>query len=162
MTFAEPAPSGARLRFNAVCNVDVAFDGGGYTRAVRQPESVHRPELASSYFVPVPAGAQSVQYRFSADDWYSGPCVAKDASLFSLTGTTPTTTAPTTTAVPTTTATAPSTTTVPPTTTSTTVPPTTTVAPLPPCRDVVQLFISGQWRTRYIDKPAEFCAGAHT
>ncbi|MDZ7639870.1 MAG: hypothetical protein U5J83_16735 [Bryobacterales bacterium] len=84
LEFAAPAPEGARLRFAAVCNVELN-DGSGWVRAERQPEEFHRPEHFSSYFVPIRSGATQAEVRFLPDGWYSGfPCAIKDAMVWAM------------------------------------------------------------------------------
>lgn len=135
VTFAAPAPANAFLRFSGVCRV--LIDGN---MAPRQTFVGH-PEHASSYFIPLAQGKQSVSVSFAPDDWYGGPCGAQDFHVWAKTGTippSPTVVAPTPTAVPVVTPTpintvtpiAP-TSTPPPTATATPVPPTPTRTPTP-------------------------------
>lgn len=81
VAFDTPAPEGAYLRFSALCQVLV--DGGLVSR---QPSATrgkpYQAEHASSYFVPIAAGTRSVEITFQPDDWYSGPCIAKDISIW--------------------------------------------------------------------------------
>lgn len=84
VTFQSPAPANAYLRFAAVCRV--RLDGNLVTR---QPTSYrwgqgYNAGHQSSYFVPIAAGTESVGITFAADDWYSGPCIAKDFSIWTL------------------------------------------------------------------------------
>lgn len=84
VTFQSPAPADAYLRFAAVCRV--RLDGSLVTR---QPTSYrwgqgYNAGHQSSYFVPIAAGTESVGITFAADDWYSGPCIAKDFSIWAL------------------------------------------------------------------------------
>jgi hypothetical protein len=99
VSFQQPAPAGSFLRFSAICRV--AIDGVVAQRAASVGDSYH-PEHMSSYFVPIAAGKSSVNISFSNDDWYSGPCIAKDFSIWSRGGVGPTATrTPTATSTPT-------------------------------------------------------------
>lgn len=103
VTFQAPAPANAYLRFAAVCRVRI--DGNLVSR---QPTSYrwgqgYNAGHQSSYFVPIAEGKTSVGITFAADDWYNGPCIAKDFSMWSLEATAATATSPpnTPTSVPT-------------------------------------------------------------
>jgi hypothetical protein len=91
VTFNQPAPANAYLRFSALGLVDYSLDGGNsWTRAPRQMNSrifqgAHRPEHSSAYFIPVAQGTQQVSFRFSQDSWYGGPFIAQDFAIWSLT-----------------------------------------------------------------------------
>jgi len=78
VNFASPAPSGAYLRFSAVCRVTV--DGAPVTPV----KPVQDEAKFSSYFLPIPVGTQSATIGFAPDGWYTGPCLAKDFSIWSL------------------------------------------------------------------------------
>lgn len=131
VNFASPAPSGAYLRFSAVCRVTV--DGAPVTPV----KPVQDEAKFSSYFLPIPAGTQSASIGFAPDGWYAGPCLAKDFSIWSQSvapGNTPTNTSIPS---PTSTATAISTNTPSATPTATSTPtqiptPTATATPVPP------------------------------
>lgn len=132
VNFASPAPANAYLRFAADGGLVEINDGTGW-RTANPQQPTGDGFSQSSYFVPVPAGTQSVQFRMSkGDSWYAGPYIAQDITLWSLSTGTATST-PTNTAVPTNTSTAIPTATntpVPPTATNTSVPtPTPTSAP---------------------------------
>ena len=127
--FASPAPSGAFLRFSAVC--DVRVDG--------TPVSPVKPPMDeakfSSYFVPIAAGTQNVNVGLLSDGWdYTGPCLAKDFSIWSLSSSTSPTVAPEITSTPTPTSTPSATNTNTPTPVSSTATPTSTATstPVPP------------------------------
>ena len=83
VSFASPAPAGARLAFNAVCKVELDF-GSGFVAATKQAGSNPAgPESSSSYLAPVPPGASSVRVRFGPDGWYDGfPCLFEDPVIF--------------------------------------------------------------------------------
>ncbi len=78
-----PAPANSYLRFSAICRPVV--DG---SMPPKMTDSGH-PEHFASYLVPVAVGSTSHALSFQSDDWFGGPCLAKDISLFSLTGTAP-------------------------------------------------------------------------
>jgi cell division septation protein DedD len=96
VSFASPAPANAFLRFSGVCKVKI--DGN----VAPKQKFAGRYGSASSYFVPIAQGKQSVSISFAADDWY-GPgvgigCYARDFSIWSKGGSssvsTPTTVPP--------------------------------------------------------------------
>lgn len=124
VNFASPAPANAYLRFAAIGKVKV----NGVSVAT-QPQSVHHAEHVSSYFVPIPQGSTSATVSFAADDWYTGPYIAQDFSIWSLNAAPPPPTSTPTAIVstPTATATAPATAT--PTSTRSPIPPTSTSIP---------------------------------
>jgi hypothetical protein len=145
VTFNSPAPANSMLRFSGIGIVQISFDGGNtWTTAQRQTSSAlagvghgYSAGHQSSFWTPIPTGAQSVKFQFSGEDWYStGPFIAQDFSIWSrtlLTGTNPTPTLIPTTSQPTNTPTPiPNVTATPvvPTPTNTPVPPTPT--PIPP------------------------------
>ena len=123
VTFQSPAPANSYLRFAAVCRVRI--DGNLVTRQTTSYRwgQGYNPGHQSSYFVPIAEGKTSVGITFEPDDWYSGPCIAKDFAIWSLTSST----------VPTSTPPAPTDTPVAPTATPSPVPatatPTATLSP---------------------------------
>jgi hypothetical protein len=78
MDFASPAPANSYLRFSGICAISV--DGV----AVSPQVSTRANEHFQSYFVPIAQGKTSVTFGFGPDDWYSGDCMAKDFSIWSL------------------------------------------------------------------------------
>ncbi len=125
--FESPAPAQSWLRFSAVC--EVRIDGAVAPKAVFLGDYGH----ASSYFIPLPQGKQSVTVSMAQESGYTGACAAQDFHVWSKTGgplptvtpvTTPTSTA--TPAVPTPTPTATPTPLTPPTSTPTPIVPTAT------------------------------------
>lgn len=80
VSFQQASPAGAYLRFSAICTV--AVDGQVVQRSQTFGDTYH-PEHMSSYFVPITAGKAAVNISFLADDWYEGPCIAKDFSVWS-------------------------------------------------------------------------------
>jgi hypothetical protein len=77
VTFTEPAPANSYLRFTGICRI--AVNG---TNVAKKAFAGHY-EHAAPYLVPVAPGTTSVNIGFSADDWYSGPCFARDFSIVS-------------------------------------------------------------------------------
>ena len=124
VNFASPAPANAYLRFAAIGKVKV----NGVSVAT-QPQSVHHAEHVSSYFVPIPQGSTSATVSFAADDWYTGPYIAQDFSIWSLNAAPPPPTSTPTVIVNTQTATATAPATATPTSTRTPIPPTSTSIP---------------------------------
>ena len=133
VAFNAPAPAGANLRFAANgSNVEVNF-GGGWQAALIQPAE-QNVDRFKSYWMPIPQGTTSVQFRGNATP--NGPFFAQDFSIWTLSGA-PTSTS-TATAVPTGTNTP-----IPPTPSATLTPipsatltptatPTATATPVPP------------------------------
>lgn len=80
VTFAAPAPAGAMLRFSATCKVSI--NG----KLVNRQRFINHAEHASSYFVPIAQGTQSVNVSFAADGWYSNNvgvgCYAQDFAVW--------------------------------------------------------------------------------
>ncbi len=123
VNFASPAPAGSNLRFSANGIVEVNF-GGGWQAARIQPAQTN-VDRTKSYWVPIPAGTQAVQFR--GQDTFNGPFFAKDFSIWSLSTSAPTATnSPASTAPATATATS-----LPSTATATTTAPTATSSPTP-------------------------------
>ena len=85
-----PAPSGAYLRFSALCRPVV--NGVALSKMT---DSGH-PEHASSYMVAIPAGSTTASLSFAADSWFFQDCHARDFHTWS----SGTTSAPTATAIP--------------------------------------------------------------
>jgi len=88
VSFPAPAGSEAMLRFAAIGAVEVSFDSGATWSVPERQDGVSQiagqdhEEHFSSYWSPAPAGATSVQFKFSKDDWYGGPFMAKDISFW--------------------------------------------------------------------------------
>ena len=83
VSFNQPAPANAFLRFTGICRVSI--DGVPVQRVPDYDRWFvgYHPEHSSSYFVPITQGKSSVDVSFSDDDWYQGPCIAKDFSIWS-------------------------------------------------------------------------------
>jgi hypothetical protein len=86
ITFAQPAPQQAYLRFGGQCKVSLSYNGGGTFNLVSPQKPTGALEHVNSYFVPIPAGTANVVVRFSADGWYGGPCRVTDAAVWSRSG----------------------------------------------------------------------------
>ncbi|MGE5594538.1 MAG: hypothetical protein ACM3S1_00735 [Hyphomicrobiales bacterium] len=83
VTFRQPAPANAYLRFAGIGAVSVSFDGGAtWQKAQRANEEVHHEDHFASYRTPIPEGTTSVVFKFADDDWYSGPFLARDISIW--------------------------------------------------------------------------------
>ena len=83
LTFA-PAPANAHLRFTGIGrNLALSFDGGRtWTAAQLQAyEQQLGEEHFSSYWTPIPAGTQSVLFR--GTDWFAGPWMVRNATIWS-------------------------------------------------------------------------------
>ncbi len=81
-----PASTGDHLRFSAMGLIELSFDGGKtWAAAPRQPQERDVPEHFSSYWIPLPAGVDSVRVRGKADR-YLEHWIAKDFSIWSRAG----------------------------------------------------------------------------
>jgi hypothetical protein len=86
LTFAQPAPTGSFLKFAAIGNVQVSYDGGKTYKPAQKPAlyaGLFHEEHFTSYLTPVPAGATQVQVKLSGG-WF-GPGMARDFSIVSQT-----------------------------------------------------------------------------
>ena len=84
MQFTAPAPANAFLRFTGIGNgLSVSFDGGRSWQAAKQQEHSNAvpEEHFKSYWMPVPAGTSTVQVR--GQDWFGGPWMVRDFSIWS-------------------------------------------------------------------------------
>jgi hypothetical protein len=81
-TFGVPAPPQSFLRFAAIGgNLRVSFDGGVSWQAARlQEQKSAADDYIKSYWMPIPAGVTSVQFR--GNDWYGGPWMVWDISIW--------------------------------------------------------------------------------
>jgi hypothetical protein len=82
--FPAPAPANAYLRFAGIgSQLEISFDSGKtWQPAVQQAQEKSAEEHFSSYWTPIPAGTQSIQFR--GDDWWGGSWVARDISIWAL------------------------------------------------------------------------------
>lgn len=86
VTFDAPASANSHLRFAANGTVEVSYDGGPWEVATRQHANIPNDGTQASFFHPIPAGTETVNFRFSPRDWFSGDYIAKDFSIWSLDG----------------------------------------------------------------------------
>jgi hypothetical protein len=82
--FSAPTPANAYLRFAGIGNqIEISFDNGKtWQPTVRQATEKSAEEHFSSYWTPIPAGIQDIQFRGA--DWWGGPWVARDISIWAL------------------------------------------------------------------------------
>jgi len=82
--FPSPAPANAQLRFAGIGNqLEISCDSGKtWQPAVRQAQKKSVEEHFSSYWMPIPAGTQTIQFR--GLDWWGGAWVARDISIWAL------------------------------------------------------------------------------
>ena len=86
LDLATPAPPAAHVRFAGIGNdLQVRFDDGPWESAERQAtERPTKEEHFASYWHPVPVGTRTVTFR--ADDWFAGPWLARDVTVWSNAG----------------------------------------------------------------------------
>jgi hypothetical protein len=84
VSFSAPAPANAHLRFAGIgSQLELSYDAGKtWQPAVQQAQEKSAEEHFSSYWTPVPPGAQTIQFRGS--DWWGGPWMARDISIWAL------------------------------------------------------------------------------
>ncbi|MFN8502608.1 hypothetical protein [Kouleothrix sp.] len=82
VTFAAPAPANANLRFVGIGSaIEASFDGGAtWQAATPQAQKLHADDHFSSYWMPLPAGVVSVQFR--GTDWWGGKWQVRDLSIW--------------------------------------------------------------------------------
>jgi hypothetical protein len=97
VSFDQPAPQNSYLRFSAVGVVEYSLNNGQtftlapLQKASRSIDGTRGIGTANNYFIPIPAGTQSVKFRLSGESWYMGfPLIAKDFAIWSLTTPSPT------------------------------------------------------------------------
>jgi hypothetical protein len=80
--FPSSAPAGAYLRFAGIGNqLEVSFDGGvSWVPARHQPQEKVVEEAFSSYFMEIPAGTSTVQFRGQA--WWGGDWMVRSLSIW--------------------------------------------------------------------------------
>jgi len=80
--FPAPAPANAHLRFAGIgSNLSVSFDGGAsWQPAQLQAQKGTAEEHFKSYWMPIPAGVTSVQFRGNA--WWGGQWLVRDISVW--------------------------------------------------------------------------------
>ena len=80
VTFQEPAPEDAHLRFASWGNVELNYGDGWFSvDALQQRNREH----ARSFWVPIPEGTQAVDIRWSDDSWFTGPQTAQGFAIWS-------------------------------------------------------------------------------
>jgi hypothetical protein len=82
--FPAPTPANAYLRFAGIgSQLEISCDGGKtWLPALEQAQKKSADEHFNSYWMPIPAGAQSIQFRGS--DWWGGDWMARDISIWAL------------------------------------------------------------------------------
>jgi hypothetical protein len=85
VTFGQPAPPNARLRFAGFgSNLQVSFDGGTTWQAAQlQAQEKHDTGHFSSYWTPIPAGVSSVQIR-GEGGWWGTQWKVQDISIWAI------------------------------------------------------------------------------
>jgi hypothetical protein len=83
VTLAAPTPANAYLRFAGIgASLEVSFNqGGSWTTATTQAQSMHIVDHFQSYWMPIPAGVTSVQFR--GQSWWGGGWHVRDISVWS-------------------------------------------------------------------------------
>jgi hypothetical protein len=83
ITFAAPAPNNANLRFSGIGkSLQVSYNNGAsWINAVSQAQEKHVEEAFWSYWMPIPAGTQTVLFR--GTKWWGGNWRVKDVSVWS-------------------------------------------------------------------------------
>lgn len=89
VTFAQPAPAAAHLRFAGIgTNLEVSFDGGTtWQPAQVQAQKKYVEGSFQSYWMPLPAGTTQVHFR--GQPWWGGNWNVRDISIWSRTTNTP-------------------------------------------------------------------------
>jgi hypothetical protein len=82
VSFPAPAPANAPLRFAGIgSNLAVSYDGGKTWQAAQlQTQNKVVEEHFKSYWMPIPAGTTSVQFRGS--NWWGGKWLVRDISVW--------------------------------------------------------------------------------
>jgi hypothetical protein len=82
VNFPAPAPQEAHLRFAGIgVALELSFDGGANWQAAQlQAQKGLNEDHFKSYWMPVPAGTSSVQFR--GRDWRGGPWQVRDISIW--------------------------------------------------------------------------------
>ncbi|MDT8307419.1 MAG: hypothetical protein RRC07_15920 [Anaerolineae bacterium] len=88
VSFPEPAPEGAYLRFAAAGEqFEVSFDGGPWQPAELQVQERAVDGSFSTYWVPAPAGTRTVSFR--GENWFGGDWHIRDVALWARTAPAP-------------------------------------------------------------------------
>lgn len=82
ITFSAGAPDQASLRFAGLgANLEVSVDGGAtWQAAQRQAQEKQKDEHLATYWMPIPPGTSSIQFRGQRS--WAGPWVVRDASIW--------------------------------------------------------------------------------
>jgi hypothetical protein len=83
VSFSAAAPESSHLRFSGIGNnIQVSFNNGlTWQSAQVQPQKKYEQDKFWSYWIPVPAGVQTV--RFRSEDWWGGDWHIRDISIWS-------------------------------------------------------------------------------
>ncbi|MEM7205380.1 MAG: hypothetical protein AAF628_34310 [Planctomycetota bacterium] len=92
VVFERPAPAGSFVRFSALGDPQIAFDGGPFQPATRQDGSLeaageHAFDHFSSYWMPIPAGTQQIDLQLPGEGYWASQgleTLAKDFAIWSL------------------------------------------------------------------------------
>jgi hypothetical protein len=80
----QPAPANAFLRFIAIGQIQVSFDGGkSFQPAQQQAQPKHSPEGFASYWTPVPTGTTSIAFKAQPPSGVNLPYWIEDVSVWS-------------------------------------------------------------------------------
>jgi hypothetical protein len=80
----QPAPANAFLRFIAIGQIQVSFDGAkSFQPAQQQAQPKHSPEGFASYWTPVPAGTTSIAFKAQPPNGVNLPYWIEDVSVWS-------------------------------------------------------------------------------
>lgn len=84
VTFNQPAPANSFLRFSAAGNIQISTNNGPFQSVTKQPSTgtTNPGGHVASYFVPVPAGTQTVKFRMT--DSGAGGVRANDFAIWSM------------------------------------------------------------------------------
>jgi hypothetical protein len=82
VTFAQPAPANAHLRFQGLGKpLQISVDGGQSWQAAQiMGRPIDKEEHPEAYWTPIPAGTTSVQIR--GQRWFGGDWIARDISVW--------------------------------------------------------------------------------
>ena len=82
LLFSAPAPANAHLRFAGIGqNLEVSFDDGRtWQSAELQAQEKIKEDHFQSYWMPIPAGTNSMQFR--GEKWWGGRWLVRDISIW--------------------------------------------------------------------------------
>ena len=85
VNFDAPAPQNAHLRFAGVGqNFEVSFDGGLSWQAAQAQDQKTYNEHFWSFWMPIPAGTQQVQFRADRTMYFNSEWMVRDLAIWSL------------------------------------------------------------------------------